>query len=305
MTKLDLNPISVLRKHGPVGALKIASCIIHDLFVHYREAYRIRNAVAYINPSEDDFNTIETALSELGISMCDLYVDIEHFKAFKNEFVFSKHYIGEISDEVRDEKLFEHFLAYTMLELDAYGEADMYLDIAAGSSPWAHMLRYRRGINAYAIDFRVIEDFKPLGFYVAGDATAMAFESGIFRGASLQCAYEMFAGDADIRLMNELARVLKKGGKVLIVPLYLHTHYCCYASKEYYGKGYADTGSKEYLRADCGGVRTSRKYDAYHLKKRVLDQIEEQGMSYRLHVVRNAKEVSKGIYCRYVLEITK
>jgi len=94
-------------------------------------------------------------------------------------------------------------------------------------------------------------------------------------------------GDDDTNLLVEMGRILKPGGKVIIVPLYMHTHYCAYSTPEYYGKGYSDSAAKEYVRLDCFGIPSSRKYDAQMLKTRVLESIERLGMRYQLLALRN------------------
>jgi ubiquinone/menaquinone biosynthesis C-methylase UbiE len=61
----------------------------------------------------------------------------------------------------------------------------------------------------------------------------------------------MFMGADDTNLLKEMARILKPGGKVVILPLYLHTQYCAYSTPEYFGKGYSDLTAREYIRLDC------------------------------------------------------
>ena len=91
----------------------------------------------------------------------------------------------------------------------------------------------------------------------------------------------------------------------MILPLYMHTHYCAYATPEYFGKGYADPCAKEYIRIDCYGVPSSRKYDAEQIKARVLDQVEKAGLRYRLLALRNKEVFGQNIYCHFILEIEK
>jgi hypothetical protein len=100
-------------------------------------------------------------------------------------------------------------------------------------------------------------------------------------------------------------RILKPGGKVIIVPLYMHTHYCAYSTPEYYGKGYSDSAAKEYVRLDCFGVPSSRKYDGRMLQARVLDPIERLGMHYQLLALCNKADMGKNIYCHFILEIIR
>jgi ubiquinone/menaquinone biosynthesis C-methylase UbiE len=137
------------------------------------------------------------------------------------------------------------------------------------------------------------------------NATSTTFADASVRGASLQCAYEMFAGDDDKRFLSEVARILKPGGRVVILPLYTHTHYCAYASPEYYGKGRSDPDAKEYVRLDVVGIPSSRKYDPTQLKHWVLDRIVSLGMTYRLRALRSKSEFGAGVYCHFVLEITR
>jgi len=112
-------------------------------------------------------------------------------------------------------------------------------------------------------------------------------------------------GEDDTKLIYELARILKPGGKVVILPLYMHTHYCAYSTPEYFGNGYTDSIAKEYIRLDCTGVPSSRKYNPIQLKERVLDPIIAAGLHYRLLVLRNKSEFGQGIYCHFILEIEK
>jgi hypothetical protein len=63
--------------------------------------------------------------------------------------------------------------------------------------------------------------------------------------------------------------------------------------------------TKEYVRLDCMGIPSSRKYNATMLKKRVLDPIIEAGMRYRLLVLRNKADFGDNIYCHFILEIER
>lgn len=147
--------------------------------------------------------------------------------------------------------------------------------------------------------------YKDLPFYKRENATETTFPDESVKGASLQCAYEMFMGLDDTKLLKEIARILMHGGKVVIAPLYLHTHYCSYSSAEYFGKGYSDVSAHEYVCCDWDGIPSARFYDAITLKKRVLDEIDRLGMRYQLLALRNKTDLGKNIYCHFILEITK
>jgi ubiquinone/menaquinone biosynthesis C-methylase UbiE len=122
---------------------------------------------------------------------------------------------------------------------------------------------------------------------------------------ALHCAFEMFVGDHDIGLIREAHRILVPGGKLVILPLYTHTHYCAYATPEYYHANHADHDAKRYVRLDTTGIASSRKYDVAHLKSRITDEIERLGMRYRIRVLSNAKALGEGIYMHFILEVEK
>lgn len=250
--------------------------------------------------------SIERDLFDLNVAIEDYSPSPDHFRQFQAEEWFPPHYHGGRASGVWDEKLLEHWIAGERLGLAEYSGDDIYIDVAASSSPWAKTLRERLDLRAYAIDLAPVgEAYRDLPYYRTENATETSFHDGSVSGVSLHCAYEMFLGDDDTRLIRELARILKPGGKAIIIPLYMHTHYCAYSTQEYFGKGYCDAGAKEYLRLDCHGIPSSRKYDAQKLQRRVLSPIHELGMHYRLLALRNKEFLGKDIYCHFILEIVR
>jgi len=268
--------------------------------------WRVRNAPRYINPTPEELELIERDLRALGVEVADYSPSADAFRAFQGGNYFPDDYIGGRQSAVWDEKLLEHWIASERLGLLDYGPGEVYVDVAAASSPWAHAVRTRKGIEAHAIDLETVAAaYSGLSYYRIENATATSFPDASVKGASLHCAFEMFVGDDDVRFIGEVARILAPGGKVVILPLYMHTHYCAYSTPEYFGKGYSDAGAREYVRLDCLGVPSSRKYDAAMLKSRVLDAVVSQGMRYTLLALRNKDELGNGIYCHFVLEISR
>lgn len=266
--------------------------------------WRARNAPRYQNPTPLELDQIERDLSALGIEITDYSPSCEDFRAFQAENYFPEDYAGGSNNGVWSEKILEHWIASQRLGLFNYCPSDVYVDVAAASSPWAHAVRTRKGIEAYAIDLgKVADAYSTLSYYRVENATATKFHDASVKGASLHCAYEMFVGNDDVRFIREVARMLAPGGKVVILPLYMHTHYCAYSTLEYFGKGHSDPAAKEYVRPDCEGIPSSRKYDAAMLKHRVLDAIVSEGMSYELLALRNKSELGEGVYCHFILEI--
>jgi len=265
---------------------------------------RTRGAPEYVDPTEAELHQIELALRKMGVAVHDYSADERALAEFRNRFAFPSNYHGGIRDGVFDEKLVEHFVAWDALELHSRADRWPYLDIASASSPWAKLLRERE-LTAFSIDLDPDPMFSGLDFYMKADATAAPFATASIGSASLQCAFEMFSGDSDTRLVEELARILKPRGCALIAPLYMHTHPCFYQSVEYFGLAPIDAGATCYLRSSAWQVAASRKYSALTLLSRVLEPATACGLIPRVHVLRNKKRLGAGIYLHFFLSLEK
>jgi len=300
-----MNLIEKVRYHGIVKSIRIGVNIAWRRLLAYHR-WRVRRAPIYVGPTLEELIAIERDLRAMDIVVEDFTPSYARFQEFQAENWFHPSYHGGRAGGVWDEKLLEHWISSDLLGLAEYGADDIYVDAAASGSPWVKELRERRNLSAFAIDLaHVGDEYSELPYYRVENATQSSFSDESIRGVSLHCAYEMFAGDDDINLIDELARILKPGGKAVILPLYMHTHYCAYTTPEYFGKGYSDPAAKEYVRMDCYGVPSSRKYNAEVLKQRVLDHILRAGLKYRLRALRNHAELGSNIYCYFILEIEK
>ncbi len=296
-----MNPLATLGRHGLHGT---AELYWSELCYRYAR-FRTRSVQAYRNPTADELAAIETDLAACGVPISELTVSPSRYQEFTRSFPFPADYHGGQQTGYWHEKIFEHFISYTLLSLGSYGQGDVFLDVAAGGSPWVKMLRESHNVEAFAIDLAIRPPVKGLDYYREEDATGTSFEPGSVRGISLHCAYEMFTGDSDIRAVREFARILTPGGAVVIVPLYLHTHYCSYSSPECWGKGHADPGAREYVRRESRCIPSSRKYDSQKLCERVLETARQAGLAYRLYALRDQHAISSEIYCHFVLELRK
>jgi hypothetical protein len=235
---------NAIKKYGIVGTVKKASELALKKSGWYKFKFKLKNVDSYKNPTDEELVLIEQQLTELGISIKDYTISANQFRAFQENFPFPKDYHGGINSGVWDEKLFEHFIAFELLGLKNYNQQDIYVDVAACGSPWAKMIREKLHIASYAIDLNIGTQYAHLNFYKKENATKTSFSASSVKGTSLQCAYEMFIGNDDIDLLKEAARILSPGGKMIIVPLYMHTHYCSYSTPEYWGKGFSDKKQK-------------------------------------------------------------
>ena len=255
--------------------------------------------------SLDELNNIQKELNHIGIQVQDYCINIRKFGEFKTKYMEVCQGYSNHGESIQDEKILEHFIAYERMDVEGYSKNDIYIDVAAGHNVWAKLLREKNKIQSFAIDLNIAESLKEYNYYLEQDATNTNFEDESVSGMSLQCAFEMFMYDDDKNLILEASRILKKGGKLVISPLYLNTHYCSSCSPEYYNRGLSDPEAIEYLRINSWGIPSSRHYDSKNLFSRILKTIEECGMQYKIYRIRNLDDINEGLYLNFLLEITK
>ncbi len=271
----------------------------YDALLHYDTAPRapgINNKM---------LGQIEKALKQ--------YVDVERAEwfeesgllAMEKEMGFEEIYHKRHNVRYR-RKMMEYYAVDKMLGFQDWGKDDIYIDIGAAGSPFAKWLRERRGIMAYGLD---LEEgaYSHLDYYLQEDATHMHFADSSVRAISMQSAFETFAGDADTRFISEAARVLKKGGKAVIVPLYMHEKHLCTVSPNYYKKGYADEGALECIRTDCrAGLRSGRFYSVDALEERILKVAEKNGLEPKIDALPDELVERDGfVYLKFILCLEK
>lgn len=167
------------------------------------------------------------------------------------------------------------------------------------------MLLRKAAIEAFSIDLAPTGPYADLPYYECQDATRTRFSDASIGSASLQCAFEMFIGDQDTGLIRELSRTLRAGGRAVIVPLYMHTHACYYQTPEYLGRVFGDSGATAYVRRDCWGIASSRKYSSATLIQRVWRPALDAGLVPSLRIVRNAREIYPLAYVYFILILDK
>ena len=118
------------------------------------------------------------------------------------------------------EKSLEHYMAAKLLHLNIQ---DIYIDIANSNSPTPQIYNQLFGCKSYRQDLIFPEGVN--GFTIGGDASKMPISDEFASAMALHCSFEHFEKDADIRFIQEASRVLKPGGRLCILPLYLHTEY--------------------------------------------------------------------------------
>jgi hypothetical protein len=270
-------------------------------------AFHILSGLAdfYLNPfakkqsrlPKIDYHRIKKDFEARGIEVVPYQIDINEFKAWLSKANFPEYYSNSYGD-VFSEKALEHYVGSKLLNLY---KGDVLIDVAASSSPWFEISERMYNCTTYALDL----DF-PAGMNgkkIGADATAIPLPNSFATKMALHCAYEMFEGDADIRLLPEAYRVLAGGGKMVILPLYMHNFYFADSSP------LSDRRDLDYQRAarvwrdDGYKVRFSRKYSVEAFLGRVVNNLT--GFKLKIFYIENEKEVSPACYLKFAAVFEK
>jgi SAM-dependent methyltransferase len=233
-----------------------------------------------------------------GISVEELRLDVAEVRAFVERAGYASRHKDYYSWN-RAEKSLEHFIAAKLLGL---GHADLYIDVASEHSVVPDIYHELFGSTTYRQDLSY-----PPGLHgdrIGGDAAAMPVEAGFATAMGLHCSFEHFEGDADIRFVREASRVLRPGGRVCIVPLYLHSHYAALTDPTIPDSDavFFEEDALVHLRTGWGN-RHGRFYDPDHLDTRIRRNLGE--LRFRVFHVTNADAVDPSCYVRFAALIEK
>jgi len=244
---------------------------------------------------------LKKELASANVPVEDALIDISDFEAWLNDFRdLSKFYSGFVG---HIEKCLEHYLAFKWLN---FTHDDIYIDIAAGNSIWADILG-KRNILSYKLDLSYPHGIH--GRKIGADAGNIILPDGFANSMSLQCAFETFRDDADVRFIHEARRILKDNGRFAIIPLYIDEIYYIMSSP------YADLsripidmGAIRVWREDSNKEPFSRHYSPKAFAERIYTQLDEiKGKV--IHFINldqfQTKYPDQSIYCHFMLYCEK
>jgi SAM-dependent methyltransferase len=244
----------------------------------------------------------------LGIPVRKTVIDITSFELWMKKYPeLLKHYTDY--GDVRIEKILEHYLTSNYLEVD---KTTTYIDIAAAGSPFSNMLDKEYGGGGGGQNYCQDLIFKKgiHGNKIGGDAGELSLPENFVDIMALHCAYECFQGDADIRFIKEAARVLKPGGRVGIIPLYVDDVYFAKTGPRYDKRKVSVEPEARWIWRDDKFDKEpfSRHYSPESFKNRIIDNL--QSMTAEIIYFSNLEELrnhytSSRIYCHFMFRVTK
>ncbi|EKD55545.1 MAG: hypothetical protein ACD_59C00130G0008 [uncultured bacterium] len=130
--------LEVYKKNGFLGTLKKNPLKLKSIFLNIPYyCYRIKYIYEpeYKNSDDSDLTLIEKIFRKENILLYDYFVDTELFRQFKKQIGFPCDYHGGHESGVYEEKILEHYIVYDLLNLKSYSKNEIYIDVAAASSP--------------------------------------------------------------------------------------------------------------------------------------------------------------------------
>jgi SAM-dependent methyltransferase len=240
-------------------------------------------------------------LRDRGLDLEMRRVDLDDYRRYLERARYDRfpyYYFGGRSSDFA-EKALEHFMAARLLEI---GPEDTYIDVASYDSPVPGIYRELFGCSAYRQDLIYPPGLR--GDRIGGDAARMAVPDGFATKLALHNSFEHFEGDADSRFIEEAARVLRPGGRLCILPLFLHEVYAIQTNPALLPRSGRAFEPDAVLYCDRGSRgRHGRFYDVPHLVTRIADHLN--GLQLRVIVVENEREVDESCYLKFAALLQK
>ncbi|HKR07244.1 MAG TPA: class I SAM-dependent methyltransferase [Bacteroidia bacterium] len=254
------------------------------------------------NPRLDEL--IIQQLNEERIENASYKVDIDAFRKYYSDTPYPQDYYGNKNgrDDNFIEKALEHFVSLQLLHLNRHSTL---IDIGAGNSPFTEIVKEKSGTaKAYSQDKYFKEGFNENK--IGGSASRLPFEDGSIDAMTLHCSLEHFEGNQDTGFFIEAERVLKKGGKCIVLPFYLSSQYTVHLDPvnnllKCFKPVLSDEGAV--IRYCDSRQAFSRHYDVKTFRQRILNNIH--ALHPLIYRVENFKEVYHDCYLRFVLVMTK
>lgn len=230
------------------------------------------------------------------INVETMVIDVQDYEQYVSKAEYSnfpRYYDGGKAYNF-PEKSLEHYLSAKLLGI---ASDDIYIDIANGGSPAPQIFRKLYGCTVFLQDLIFKEGLN--GNVIGGDASNMPIEDGFATKMALHCSFEHFEHNADITFIKEANRVLRKGGKLCIIPLYMFDKYAIQTDPAVLPFGGIPFDEDAVLYCAKGwGERHGRFYDVAHFVSRIVKNMQELNVT--IFVVENEKKVDSSCYVKFI-----
>jgi hypothetical protein len=228
---------------------------------------------------------LDNELKKIGVPHKKISLSLYDFNNFKAIY-------KDTRDRIDDQKLLEYYISYYFLD---FHQEDVYVDVASQDCPFAFFIKEQFSCKVYRQDLYYL-GAGIIGEDIGCDACHIPLENETITKISLHNSFEHFEGNKDIEFINESQRLLKVGGKMVIVPLYIGKQY-----RENNDGGWIDSNGEKHLWGL--GARFSRLYGPKELIQRVLISVTKFNME--LYEIENISQFGKNFQGKFFLLFQK
>jgi SAM-dependent methyltransferase len=218
----------------------------------------------------------------------DHRIDSDDFHAHVRSLGYPTNYAAGPLEEGgnRENKLLEYFVSLQILDLQA---GDVVIDVASERSIFPTVVRDLFGATVFRQDMIYPPGVR--GDRIGGSAASMPVADQFADKLVLHNSFEHFEGTADSDFVAEAWRILKPGGVVCIVPVFVSEHHSILSDPLTDRRGIVWDPGAQVIELAGWHNRFGRFYDAAALEARVLSPARELGYELELLHFVNVKEV--------------
>jgi hypothetical protein len=249
--------------------------------------------IVHEEPPHQDVDVIRTTLKHLRAKVVSSRLSLSGFEGYAQAVDYPIRYPEYVREfpvgKKLDAKAMQHFLSFELMDMNA---GSVYMDVASSNSVtadivqrlhsparvWRQDLRYPSGVN---------------GNLIGSDAADIPLPDESVDYMALHCSFEHFEDGSDIRFMREASRLLRSGGQVCIIPLYLATSYITLTSPSVWFCKYSDVVTLPRFDPrstvsimDSIQQRQQKYFDAHVLYVDIIRPLEER-LDFEVHLFEN------------------
>lgn len=266
-----------------------------------------RTGWARVDISPGGQGAVERAFraANLEIEELDVADHLVEFRAWRCLAEYEGEYRNYAGDLVHcfQEKALEHFLSVVLAKPH---EGMTVIDVGSCMSVVPAILRRVYGAHCYEQDLSYPQGVH--GTRIGSSAAAIPLEAGSIDFMTLHCTFEHFEGAADTGFVRECGRLLRPGGRTVILPLYMNATWCNVTGVTDAAArgsiGY-DEDAEHYCEIPEWANRFGRHYSPAALIARVIEPARAAGLVPRLIKVSNWQALHRDLWLRWILLLEK
>ncbi len=253
------------------------------------------------NPVLDD--KLSEELKQLGVEVNELKISREEYLKYLSKASYAENYYGGGKNPEMNftEKTLEHFVS--TLFIDFYPEMT-FIDYAAATSPFSSIIKNIFGIS-HSFCQDIIFEKGIHGNKIGGYPSDFQLPDNSVDAVTLHCSLEHFEGESDIDFFRSMEKMLKPGGRIIVLPFYLAYEYTIHLDPAYNLLKFhsPETDHQARIRYCNWKQFFSRHYSPQILYDRILSNCP--GLKLTVYRVLNFREIDEHCYLRFVGVFTK